>query len=64
MLSGGAAVLIADMTGTVSHDPGGADALLCACQRAAVSGGQLRVAVTTPVVRPVLDDRCYCSWRR
>ena len=39
----------------VSCEPGGADALLRACQRAAVSGGQLRVAVTAPAVRRILD---------
>jgi anti-anti-sigma factor len=55
LIDQGAAVLIADMTGTVSCDPGGADALLRACQRAAVSGGQLRVAVTAPAVRRILD---------
>ena len=50
-----AAMLIADMTGTVSCDHNGTDALLRACQRAAVSGRQLRVAVTAPVVRRILD---------
>ena len=50
-----AAVLIADMTGTVSCDHGGADALLRAYQRASVSGAQLRVAVTAQIVRRVLD---------
>jgi len=55
LISQGAAVLIADMTGTMSCDPGGADALLHACQRAAVRGGQLRVAVTAPAVRRVLE---------
>jgi anti-anti-sigma factor len=51
----GAAVLIADMTGTVSCDHSGADALVRACQRASVSGAQLRIAVTAPVVRRVLE---------
>ena len=55
LIGRGAAVLIADMTGTVSCDPGGADALLRACQRASVSGGQLRVAVAAPAVRRILD---------
>jgi anti-sigma B factor antagonist len=50
-----AAMLIADMTGTVSCDHNGTDSLLRACQRAAVSGRQLRVAVTAPVVRRILD---------
>ena len=55
LVNRGAAVLIADMTGTVSCDHGGADALLRAYQRASVSGAQLRVAVTAQIVRRVLD---------
>jgi anti-anti-sigma factor len=50
----GAAVLIADMTGTVSCDYDGADALVQAYQRAHLSGAQLRVVVTAPAVRRVL----------
>jgi len=55
LLNQGAAVLIADMTGTVSCDHSGADALLRAYQRASASGAQLRIAVTAPVVRRVLE---------
>ena len=55
LIDQGAAVLIADMTGTVSCEPGGADALLRAYERASVSGGQLRMAVTAPIVRRVLE---------
>ena len=55
LVNRGAAVLIADMTGTVSCDHGGADALLRAYQRASVSGARLRVAVTAQIVRRVLD---------
>jgi anti-anti-sigma factor len=55
LINRGAAVLIADMTGTVSCDHGGADALLRAYQRASVSSAQLRVAVTAQIVRRVLD---------
>jgi anti-anti-sigma factor len=55
LINRGTAVLIADLTGTVSCDAGGAEALLRACQGAAVSGGQLRVAVTAPAVRRILD---------
>lgn len=55
LVNRGAVVLIADMTGTVSCDHGGADALLRAYQRASVSGAQLRVAVTAQIVRRVLD---------
>jgi anti-anti-sigma factor len=51
----GAVVLIADMTGTASCDHAGADALARACQRAAVSGAQLRVVVSVPIVRRVLS---------
>ncbi len=55
LVTGGADVLIADMTGTASCDDAGADALLRAYQRATVSGAQLRIAVTAPVVRRVLE---------
>jgi PAS domain S-box-containing protein len=55
LLDQGVAVLIADMTGTVSCDPAGADALLRAHQRATAGGALLRVAVTAPVVRQVLE---------
>jgi anti-anti-sigma factor len=50
----GAAVLIADMTATVSCDHAGADAVARAFQRAVVNGTQLRLVVTAPVVRQVL----------
>jgi anti-anti-sigma factor len=55
LVDGGAAVLIADMTGTVSCDHDGADALVRAYQHVHVSDGQLRVAVTTPAVRRALE---------
>lgn len=55
LLDQGVAVLIADMTGTVSCDPAGADALLRAYQRASAGGALLRVAVNAPVVRQVLE---------
>jgi anti-anti-sigma factor len=55
LIDQGAAVLIADMTGTLSCDPDGTDALLRAYQRTVVSAGQLRVVVTAPIVRRVLD---------
>ena len=54
LVGGGAAVLIADMTGTVSCDRDGADALVQVYQRASVSGAQLRMVVTAPAVRSVL----------
>ncbi len=55
LLNQGADVLIADMTGTVSCDHSGADALLRTYQRASASGAQLRIAVAVPVVRRVLE---------
>ena len=55
VINRGAAVLIADMTATVSCDHGGADALVRAYQRGAVSGTQLRLVVTAPVVRRILE---------
>ncbi|HYB49167.1 MAG TPA: PAS domain S-box protein [Streptosporangiaceae bacterium] len=55
LVNDGAAVLVADMTATVSCDPRGADALLHAYQRASGNGTQLRVAVTGPGVRRALD---------
>ena len=55
LLNQGAAVLVADMTETLSCDRSGAAALLRAHQRASASGAQLRVAVTAPAVRKVLE---------
>jgi anti-anti-sigma factor len=54
VINRGAAVLIADMTVTVSCDHAGVDAVARAHQRAVVSGTQLRLVVTAPVVRRVL----------
>jgi anti-anti-sigma factor len=54
LVNRGASPLVADMTGTLSCDHAGADALLRAYQRASVSGTRLRVVVTAPVVRRVL----------
>ena len=51
LLNRGAAVLVADMTETLSCDRSGAAALLRVHQRASVGGAQLRLAVTAPVVR-------------
>jgi len=55
LLDRGAAVLIADMTGTLSCDRSGAAALVHVCQRASDGGAQLRVGVTAPAVRRVLE---------
>jgi anti-anti-sigma factor len=54
VINRGAAVLIADMAVTVSCDHAGVDAVARAYQRAVVSGTQLRLVVTAPVVRRVL----------
>jgi anti-anti-sigma factor len=54
VINRGAAALIADMTGTLSCDHSGADAVMRAYQRALASGTQLRLVVTTPIVRRVL----------
>lgn len=51
----GAAVLVADMSATASCDHGGADALARVNQRASVSGTPVRVVVTAPIVRRVLE---------
>ena len=55
VINRGATALIADMTATVSCDHAGADAMVRAYQRAAVSGTQLRLVVTTQIVRRVLS---------
>jgi anti-anti-sigma factor len=55
VINQGATELVADMTATLSCDYGGADALVRAYQRAAVSGTQLRLVVTAPVVRRILE---------
>ena len=51
VINRGATVLIADMTDTVSFDHSAVEAVARACQRAAVSGTQVRLVVTAPVVR-------------
>ncbi len=55
VINRGAAVLIADMTGTASCDHAAVEAIARACQRAAVSGTQVRLVVTAPGVRRVLS---------
>ncbi len=54
VINRGAAVLVADMTSTVSCDHAAVDALARAYQRAEASGTQLRLVVTAPVIRRVL----------
>ena len=54
IINRGAAVLIADLTGTISCDYSGVDALARAHHRAAANGTELRLVVTSAVVRRVL----------
>jgi anti-anti-sigma factor len=55
IINRGAAVLIVDLTGTVSCDYSGADALGRAQHRATANGTELRLAVTADVVRRTLS---------
>jgi anti-anti-sigma factor len=54
IINRGAAVLVADLTGTVSCDYSGADALARAHHRAMANGTELRLVVTADAVRRVL----------
>src|ERR1700678_3892625 len=58
VITRGATTLIADMTGTVSCDHAGADAVIRARQRAAASGTELRLVVTAQIVALVLSLVC------
>ena len=55
IINRGAAVLIVDLTGTVSCDYAGADALARVHDRAVADGTELRLAVIADVVRRVLS---------
>ena len=55
VINGGPAALIADITATLSCDHSGVEAVMRAYQRALPSGTQLRLVVTAPIVRRVLD---------
>jgi anti-anti-sigma factor len=55
VINRGAAVLIADMTGTGSCDHAAVEAIARACQRAAINGTRVRLVVTAPAVRRVLS---------
>ena len=55
VINRGAAVLIADMTATISCDYAGAEAVTRAHQRAVISGTDLRLVVTAQIVRRVLS---------
>ena len=54
VINRGATALIVDMTSTASCDQSGAEAVARAYQRAVASGTQMRLVVTTPIVRRVL----------
>jgi len=54
LVNRGAAVLIADMTTTLSCDHAGIDAVVRAYQRTLVSGTQLRLVVSAQIVQRVL----------
>jgi anti-anti-sigma factor len=54
VINRGATALIVDMTATVSCDHAGAEAVERAYRRAIVSGTQLRLVLTAPIVRRVL----------
>ncbi len=54
IINRGAAVLIADLSGTVSCDFSGADALARIHRRAVANGTELRLVVTADVIRRVL----------
>jgi anti-anti-sigma factor len=55
VVNSGAAILIADMTATVSCDRAGVDAVAGAYQRATANGSQLRLVVTAQAVRRALS---------
>jgi anti-anti-sigma factor len=54
VINRGATVVIADMTGTLSCDHAGLDAIARACQQAAIHGAQFRLVVADPAIRRVL----------
>jgi anti-anti-sigma factor len=55
VINRGATVLIADMTATISCDHAGADAVVRAYRRAAITGTQFRLVVTAQSVSRVLS---------
>jgi anti-anti-sigma factor len=66
VINRGAEALIVDMSATISCDHAGADAVVRASQRAALSGTKLRLVVTTRIVARVLSlsglDRLVSSY--
>jgi anti-sigma B factor antagonist len=55
VINRGATALIVDMTATASCDHAGAEAIVRAHRRALARGTQVRLVVTTPIVRRVLS---------
>jgi anti-anti-sigma factor len=55
LINRGAAIVILDMTSTISCDHAGMDAIARAYQRATINGTTLRLAVAAPVIRRVLS---------
>ena len=55
VINRGPAVLIGDMTDTISCDHLAVEAVARACQRAEINGTQVRLVVTAPLVRRVLS---------
>jgi anti-anti-sigma factor len=55
VISRGAALLVADLSGTASCDHAAVEVIARACQQAAINGTQVRLVVTAPVVRRVLS---------
>ena len=55
VINRGAQALIADLTATISCDHAGADALVRTYHRALMSGAELRLVVTAPIVRQMLS---------
>ena len=55
VINRGAAVMVADMTDTVSCDHAAVEAVARACQQAAINGTRLRLVATAPAVRRVLS---------
>ena len=54
VINRGAQALIADLTATISCDHAGADALARAYPRAVISGTELRIVITTQIIRRML----------
>ena len=55
VISRGAALLVADLSGTASCDHAAVEVIARACQQAAINGTQVRLVVTAPAVRRVLS---------